>query len=347
MTDFLGNAFPGIAGSLPRIAIATLPTPVSRHCTQIYRDSRMVYVKHDDQTSPLYGGNKVRKLEYILGRALDRGAKRVATFGAAGSNHALATAIHANQVGLACTCFLSNQRSTPKVPVTLAKHAEIGTEIVSYRRAPSKVHLFRKFLQHRDAWAVPLGGTCWYGALGFVNAALELAAQIEAGELECPSRIYVANGTMGTATGLALGLALVELPCDLHVVRVAATDYANSDRLQHMLEKTAALMHRLDASVPADLASGVRVTWRDGFFAGGYAHYDEATLNAVGFAAEQLDLSLETTYTGKAMAALIQDAATHDAPVLFWNTYNSVPLEMPDDFCARDVPKEFRRYFDY
>lgn len=346
MTDYLGNAFPGIADQVPKLSIAELPTPVTRHDVRVGDRTRTIYVKHDDQTSAHYGGNKVRKLEYILARALQRGAKRVATFGAAGSNHALATSIHAQQNGLECTCFLSNQRNNPKVPITLAKHVEVGTEVISYRREPSKVELFRRFIQNRDAWVVPLGGTCWYGALGFVNAGLELAAQIEAGELQRPSRVYVANGTLGSVTGLALGFALAELPCELHAVRVASTDYANPERLQALLEKTATLMQRLDSSVPSDLGSKTRVTWRDGFFAGGYAHFDDATADAVGFAADQLSITLETTYTGKAMAALLQDAATHDGPVLFWNTYNSAPLEIADNFSTQNVPEEFRRYFN-
>lgn len=346
MTDYLGNAFPGIASGAPKIEIASLPTPVSRHEVEFGDSSRTVYVKHDDQTSDLYGGNKLRKLEYLFGRALDEGAKRVVTFGAAGSNHALATAIHAKKLGLDCTCYLSNQRTNPKVPVTLAKHAEIGTDIVSWRRAPVNLNLLRQYFRNPDTWVIPLGGTCWYGTLGFVNAGIELAAQIESGELERPSRVYVANGTMGTAAGLALGFALADLAIELHAVRVASTDYANPTRFRHILRKTATQMHRLDTSVPEDLVEKTRVTWRDGFFAGGYAHYDDATTAGVEFAEAQLDLKLETTYTGKAMAALTQDAATHDGPALFWNTYNSRPIEIAEDFSVESVPEEFRRYFD-
>ena len=353
MTDHLGNAFPGIAAKLPRVEIGTLPTPVSRHDVRIDDLHRRVYVKHDDRTSSLYGGNKVRKLEYIFGRAFERGAKRVATFGAAGSNHALATAMHARAFDLECTCFLSNQRSTPKIPATLAKHVDIGTEVVSYRHAPSKVELYRRYLQRRNAWVIPLGGTCWYGALGFVNAALELAAQIEAGELECPSRIYIANGTMGSVAGLALGLALAELSCDIHAVQVAANQYAHPEVLQRLINKTATLMRRCDSGVAGDLASGTRVTWREGFFAGGYAHVDDATHDAVEYAAGNLGLTLDTTYTGKAMAALIQDATTHDGPVLFWNTYSSAPIQTADDVSwdeitvtGTELPPEFSRYFE-
>ena len=115
---------------VPRVSIADLPTPVSEHSLSLSNGVFEIVVKHDDKTNPIYGGNKVRKLEYLLARAISRGAQRVATFGAAGSNHALATAIHASGLDLDCTCFLSHQKATPNVPRTLNMHRKLGTEIV-------------------------------------------------------------------------------------------------------------------------------------------------------------------------------------------------------------------------
>ena len=103
VADYLGNAFPVLAGKLRKTSFASLPTPISHHKTKIAGGTRPLLIKHDDETSSIYGGNKVRKLEYILQRAMDRGAKRVATFGTVGSNHALATSIHARELGLECT----------------------------------------------------------------------------------------------------------------------------------------------------------------------------------------------------------------------------------------------------
>ena len=144
MSDYLAAAFPKIGAQLPKVSIAALPTPVSEHELTLPAGSRSIAVKHDEATSALYGGNKVRKLEYLLQRAKERGARRVATFGAAGSNHALATAIHAAEIGLDCTCFLSHQRATPKVPVALNMHRRLGTEVFRFGHGVDSIKLFRR-----------------------------------------------------------------------------------------------------------------------------------------------------------------------------------------------------------
>jgi len=94
------------------------------------RGRRVVTVKHDNLTGDVYGGNKVRKLEYLLCRARDRRAERVATFGTVASNHALATALYATSLGLECTCLLSHQSKTPLAAAVLNSHLQIGTEII-------------------------------------------------------------------------------------------------------------------------------------------------------------------------------------------------------------------------
>jgi D-cysteine desulfhydrase len=186
--------------------------------------------------------------------------------------------------------------------------------------------------------------------VGFVNAGLELAHQIATGDLDTPSRIYIANGTMGSVAGLAIGLALTDSPIEIHAVRVADNRFARRVVLDRLIAKTAFILNRIDNSIPAELQRRVRIVWRDEFFAGGYAAVDKRTEQAVNFAREQLQLHLDTTYTGKAMAALLHDDA-HDndsAPCLFWNTYNSRALstvrDQPSDL--KRLPSEFRRYFN-
>lgn len=350
MIDYLGNAYPVLAKKLRKTPFAALPTPVSRHEIETPAGKNSISIKHDDQTNAVYGGNKIRKLEYIFQRAVERGAKRVATFGAVGSNHALATAIFAKKLALGCTCFLAHQKRTPNIQKTLEMHLQLGTEIVRYGGSTDRVALFRRYLQNRQTWVIPLGGTCWLGTVGFVNAGLELAAQIAAGEIETPNRIYMANGTMGSVAGLALGLALANLPTEIHAVRVADSRFVKPDVLVKLMRKTAVLLNRLDASFPAELADRSRIVWRDEFYAGGYAAFDDATVGAVNLAREQLDLTLETTYTGKALAALLHDLDDRKltGSSLFWNTFNSRAL--PDTAAEhRDLgslPQEFRRYFE-
>lgn len=351
MTDALANAFPLLGKRLRKVALAELPTPVMQTEVETPAGSRAIAVKRDDVSSHLYGGNKIRKLEYIFRRALDQGATRVATFGAAGSNHALATAILARDTGLDCTCFLSHQKRTPKVPFTLNMHRQLGTEIVRYGGSIELLPLFRKYLQHRQTWVIPLGGSCWLGSVGFVNAGLELAEQVARGDIACPARIYIANGTMGSTAGLVLGLAAAGLPTEVHAVRVADNWFTHPAILDRLMRKTALLLNRLDPGFDAGLADRVRLRWRDDFFAGGYAVYDDATADAVSFASDDLGLKLETTYTGKAMAAMLHDLQQPDydgGTYLFWNTHNSSPLPVdggkPDTL--ENIPEDFLRYYE-
>lgn len=352
MSDHLAAAFPRLATHVPKSSLANLPTPVSQASLPAGAGARLISIKHDSLSGDLYGGNKVRKLEYLLCRANEREALRVATFGTAGSNHALATALYSHALGVECTCLLSHQARTPFVASVLNTHLQVGTELVPFggERA-ARVRIMRRALQHRGVFLIPPGGSNWLGALGFVNAGLEIADQVRRGELPAPDRVYVANGTMATAAGLALGLALAELPTEVHAIRVTHEFVSNRRAMSRLIDKTATVMRRLDDDVPANLRDRVRLMFRDEYFGDGYARSNAATDGAVRIAREALDLELETTYTGKAMAALIDDAqrrSTAGLELLFWNTYNARPLatgaQKPP--AASALPDAFLRYFD-
>lgn len=350
MSNHLAAAYPLLGRRVPKIAVADLPTPVTLRTLTLANGEFDVAIKHDDVSSRLYGGNKVRKLEYLLRRAQDRGARRVATFGAAGSNHALATAMHASKIGLDCTCFLSHQLRTPRIPITLNMHRRLGTEIVRIGSGIEPVPLFRKYLQRRNVWVIPLGGSCWLGAIGFVNAGLELAEQVREGVLPKPARVYIACGTTGSAAGLAVGLAAAGLDTFVHAVQVADPPYTSEEKLRGLMEKTRFILRRMDRSFEAP-GLQERVVWRDTFLAGGYARVNDATEAAVAIARAQLGMTLETTYTGKAIAALLHDlgAANYNGePYLFWNTYNSITLPVtgakPDSL--GNIPEDFARYYE-
>lgn len=351
MTDSLGLFFPRLAARLPKCAIADLPTPLREYTIKSAPESPPILVKHDDLSSKLYGGNKIRKLEYIFQRAKQRDARRVATFGTVASNHALATALYASELDLECTCLLSHQSKTPKAALALNLHLRNQTEIVRIGGSrKSRINIMRKYLQNRRTWVIPVGGSSWLGVIGFVNAGLELAAQLEEARMDAPRRLYVANGTMGTAAGLALGLALANLRTEVHAARVTHESVSNPAAMRRLIEKTAAMMRRLDSSIPADIAQRCKIIFRDEFFGAGYARSNAATDRALIFAQSELGLSLDTTYTGKAMATLLHDALQKTPSgdkVLFWNTYNSrdlaVTAERPED--TSRLPEEFLRYY--
>jgi D-cysteine desulfhydrase len=352
MTDYLAMAYPRLAGRLAKLPLANLPTPVVNTSVTTHIGKRDVAIKRDDLTGDLYGGNKVRKLEYLLHSATSKNAKRVATFGTVASNHAVATSLYTNSLGLECTCLLSNQVRSNSAPRALNMHIQCGTEIIRYGGSrPTRIRILRKHLWNRGVFLIPPGGSNWLGAVGFVNAGLELAAQIDAGETPTPDRLYVANGTMATAVGIALGLALAGLPTEVQAIRVTESFVANPNAMRRLLTKTAGVLHSLDASVPDNLADLARYEFRDGFLGDGYAKTNIATDHAVRVAADELGLMLETTYTGKAMVAMLQDLdkpeLAHQS-MLFWNTYNSRPLATGPDrpVDVSRLPPEFLRYFD-
>ena len=239
-----------------------------------------------------------------------------------GSNHAVATALCAIDAGFECTCLLAHQSLKPGLDRALRIHQTVGTEVVALsgdRR--ERVATMRSVLQGRRAFVIPMGGSSWLGTVGFVNAGLELAATIALGDVTFES----------------------------HAVRVTETTYASEKAAQRLMAKTALLMNRLDPEIPPDLASRARLVCRHEFFGGGYAVSNPETEAALVVAREELGLGIESTYTGKAMRALLADLeAGFDAPVLFWNTYNSRPLavdeELEPDFSV--IPEEFSRYFD-
>ncbi len=332
----LHRRFPGTR-ALPLARIAELPTPVER--LDIAEKIGEMWVQRDDLTSTAYGGNKIRKLDLLLGDALDQGCRAVITFGAYGSNHALATAVHATALGLEVHAVLSPQAPGPFAPRTLLAHAGLGTHIhpaASWDGRPEADAARREILERGvgEVYEIPMGGTSPLGAVGYVNAALEVAERA-AGDGKSPGSapdvIYVAGGTLGTAAGLAVGLAAAGLATRVEAVRVTPAEVACESALGALVGDISSLLHGADTSFPLLGLGDVRLNLRHEFFEPGYGVVTDATLEAVRIAADA-GLSLETTYTGKAFSAMLTDARTGllgDKRVLFIDTYNSAPYPEP------------------
>jgi D-cysteine desulfhydrase len=334
MTLPLHDRFPGTK-ALAHVALAALPTPVEP-LTELARQLglRSLFVKRDDVSGEAYGGNKVRKLEFLLGQALAEKRKSVITFGARGSNHVLATAVYGRQLGLRIHAILTPQPPTSYLEANLLADRTAGATlhfVESYQEALARSNALQLELAHHDdiaPFVVPFGGTVARGTIGFVNAAFELAAQIERGEMPKPDVVYVPLGSLGTASGLALGFAALGLPIHVIGVRVVPAEIASLARARHVVEDAVSLLNESDPGFPRLRPTSVGLHVQDGFFGDGYAQPTAEAHEAVELAAAQ-GLHLETTYTGKTLAALIADARNNqlaDKTVLFWNTYSSRPI---------------------
>ena len=347
--------YPTVAEKIPRLSFGEFPTPVerlsgiSRH---LKRDN--LYIKRDDLSSRAYGGNKVRKLEFLLADALKHGAVRVITSGGAGSNHAVATAVYARKAGLKAVLMLFRQPNSHAVRHNLLLNLASGAELIHHdtyeEHTQALTETIRRYesVDGRAPYVIPLGGSSPVGAIGYVNAGLELAAQIAAGELPLPSRIYLALGTMGTAMGLLLGLKAAGIKTNLQAVRAVPTYVAGMDKCHLLFNRTNEFLREMDPSFPTCTLTPEDLTIREEYFGEKYGMFTPEAVAAATLLRESDGIILDGTYTGKACAAFLADLRNDgDEPVLFWNTKNSRAL--PPEALAADyrlLPAPLHYYFE-
>jgi D-cysteine desulfhydrase len=305
-----------------------------------------VWIKRDDESSSLYGGGKVRKLEWLLANPPYAGPRPIVSVGGIGSHHLVALALFLRERGRRLHAWTFLQPPTPHVVRNLAVLASCDVQLTHvHSRLALPLAALRYYFgapPGQRGVFMPPGASAGLGILGFVAAGLELAAQIDAGQLPSPARIYVTAGTAGTAAGLIAGLRLAGVATHLRIVssveRIAFNGLALRSRL--------AAAHRtlLELGLARDLAErlhGRGVTWSIEGSEGkvGYGVATQGAREAVDLARAQ-GLELETTYTGKCLAVLRRelaqgshgDARSHAEPVLFWNTHAGA------DLSARIVP---------
>jgi 1-aminocyclopropane-1-carboxylate deaminase/D-cysteine desulfhydrase-like pyridoxal-dependent ACC family enzyme len=317
----LFESFPELQSVIAHRPLAELPTPV-----EPLGWTKEGWIKRDDLSHPVYGGNKIRKLEFIIADALARGKKRIVTFGATGTNHGVATALMCREAGLDCTLLLFDQPVTDTVRRNLRLMQALGAELLycgSLARTVAAFYLHPLRLRG-DSYFLFAGGSNVPGTLGFVNAALELRDQVAAGEMPCPDRIICPVGSSATLAGLTLGMALAELPVTVEGVRVAPSHLGpfpacTPGTVKSLLHATARVLDRhLGRALPT-LTAPILI---EDYFGDGYGvGTDEGEAAIKRFA--EAGFTLEPTYTGKAAAAFLDRAETTAGPVLYWHTYNS------------------------
>jgi 1-aminocyclopropane-1-carboxylate deaminase/D-cysteine desulfhydrase-like pyridoxal-dependent ACC family enzyme len=199
-------------------------------------------------------------------------------------------------------------------------------------------------LERRKPILLPPGGSTVLGTLGYVNAGVELAAQIDAGHCPDPTAVYVACGTCATAAGLALGLAAAGVRTEVIAVRVTHGLFANRLQLARLVKGAEALLCGLDPSFPAVSKSAIAsLTLSDQEFGRGYG-LSTPVSEAAAQLAEGEGIRLDATYTSKAFARLLLEADTtrRGQNLLFWHTLSSASLA-PFLAAQPEAPEEFVR----
>jgi 1-aminocyclopropane-1-carboxylate deaminase/D-cysteine desulfhydrase-like pyridoxal-dependent ACC family enzyme len=321
-----------------RLELGSYPTPVER-IRALSTAASELWVKRDDLTSDVYGGNKVRKLELFFGAAREAGKSRILTIGAAGSHQVVATAIFGARHGFEVEAVLVPQpgsahaRENLRVAVAHGLRANVAP---AWALGPPLV-MARLARRRGDTFFIPLGGSSPLGTLAFVDAGRELAAQVRAGQMPEPDVAVVALGSGGTAAGLAV--AFEETGLRTRVVGVAVSRPVSAlAAMARRLAGASAVAAKLSADVGERAARRLEVT--SAFLGKGYGHAtragEEATAAAAALpatgparvAAAAGGLALDATYTAKAFAcALDRVRDGSDRTVLYWHTLSSAPLD--------------------
>lgn len=290
----------------PRAALSLLPTPIELlPRLTAHLDGPQLYVKRDDLTGLGLGGNKLRKLEFLLGEARLQGADTVLTVGAMQSNHARQTAAACARMGLECELIL--RRSSHATDSYLN-----GGNVLLDRLFGARLHVLaanenrEAFMESRaealraegrKPYCIPVGGSCGLGNLGYAVCAAEILSQSR--ELAASfAAVVTATGSGGTQGGLVAGMRLLDGP---PVVGIAV-EGARAEQEALAAHQAADALRLLGCS---DLDASAGVTVLDAFVGPGYARPTDSMREALALAARLEGLVLDPVYTGKAFAGFI------------------------------------------
>ncbi|WP_156293898.1 D-cysteine desulfhydrase [Serratia oryzae] len=305
----------------PRLDFVGSATPLEKLSRLSDYLGRDIYIKRDDVTPMAMGGNKLRKLEFLAADALRLGADTLVTAGAIQSNHVRQTAAVAAKLGLHCVALLENPIDT-KAENYLSNGNRLlldlfNVEVVMCDALHDPQTQLADLATRLEAqgfrpYVVPVGGSNALGALGYVQCALEIAAQSSNIAF---SSVVVASGSAGTHAGLAVGLQQLLPDSELIGVTVSRTVIDQLPKVEQIQQALACSLG-IEALAPIAL-------WDD-YFAPQYGMPNDEGMAAVQLLAQQEGVLLDPVYTGKAMAGLIDGIAQKrfrdEGPILFIHT---------------------------
>jgi D-cysteine desulfhydrase family pyridoxal phosphate-dependent enzyme len=281
----------------PKVPLGIFPTPIHKLENISARLKTNVYIKRDDLTGVGLGGNKIRKLEYLLADAQKKGAQVVFTTGGAQSNHAMLTAAAAGKLGMRAILILKKRGVTERLGNQMLEHL-MGTEVI-FMDTDDYADIYAEMdRMEREmgvpCYKIPCGGSNALGTLGYVDCAREIRDQgFRADHLVC------AEGSGGTMAGLALGAKLFLPGTKVHGMMVDTDPF---DRITPALMREAAALIRKDISVTPDDFDLLDMCGP------GYAIPSNEGNKAIRLAAREEGIFLDPVYTGKAFAGLIRMA---------------------------------------
>jgi L-cysteate sulfo-lyase len=317
--------------AIPHLNYGVFPTPIEeapRFRQALGGGAPRVFIKRDDYTGPGFGGNKVRKLEYVLAKAVADGVEVAVTSGGLKSNHARVTAAMCARIGLRCVLVLNSAAVTYEglKPASLAVDELLGAEVVrvaSREERATTVESVAESLrgEGKKVAVIPIGASIPLGALGFVRAVEETKSRLEAIDTRI-DYVFHSSSSGGTQAGIVAGCQLFDWR-GVKVVGVSPDDPSAS-----ISAEVGKIIRGVGEALGAQLSEDVTVL--DDYVGAGYGVPSAQGDEAIELLARTEGVILDPVYTAKAMAALIdwvrKGKLTENDNVMFWHTGGQLAL---------------------
>ncbi len=354
---YMMKAYPDLQ-KIPWISLINSPTPVEKLVgLEKELDFDGLYIKRDDLTHSEYGGNKPRKFEFLLGRAIKRKKKHILTLGGIGSNHCVANSMFCKQLGLKSVVYLQNQPLTEHVRENLLLELYYDAKIVhkhKFTQVGIAIAVIWHMITHWRSYLIWAGGSNKIGTIGYVNAAFELKKQIDKKILPEPDYIFTTTGSSGTTAGLLLGCDLAGLKSKIIGISVSSKQFASRKNVLKLATKCLKYLRKFDSSLPDVPLHKLdnRLEMNTNYFGGTYGIITDLGQNAVDLIKKTDDINLENTYTGKTLSGLLAFVnqfrdSLQNKTILFINSFSSVDqTEKLKKMDYHNLDSKMHRYFD-
>ena len=301
----------------PRLSLARTPTPL-QFLPRLSRElgGPDIWVKRDDLTDCAVSGNKIRKLEFTLARALSEGCNVLITAGGAQSNHCRATAILGAQLGLKVHLILRREGRDAGYPEGNLMLSELaGAKISLYSKTEYQQglpELFDHWTEYYRGeggkpWSIPVGASDGTGVWGYINGARELRQDFQDAGIK-PAAIVHATGSGGTQAGLTAGAELYQLDCPVIGMAVCDNERYFLDKVRADLRQWRSLYRaQIDGCAPEFDVEKLNIVVNDDYIGPGYARAGAEVFDTISLAARTEGLIFDPVYTGKGFHGLVEE----------------------------------------
>ncbi len=342
----LFERYPILQETLAFRPLVDRPTAVERLDLGDWLGCDSVWHKRDDRANALYGGNKVRRYEFVLAEALRRKAEHIVTVGGLASTQVMATALFGREAGLPVTAVMFDQPYTSFMREALLVDAGAGATLIrGYGYAGTAVRALAVQLRTKRPYYIPPGASDPLSNIGYIDAMFELDAQVRNGELPRPDVMVLPAGSSGTLAALAIGCALLGWKTRVVGVRISRALVTNRFTIHVVARRTWRFLTRAVPELAGQPMPHLNYVLYGGALGEGYGYPTREAIEALPLVQQAIGARGEVTYSAKALVGL-RAVAQRGQNVLLWETLSSARPDVSGLRPREVLPKSFWPLFD-